>query len=132
MDQVSVADIELFCREYIAEGAIKRVRVSALVDSGSYSLVIPNHIQWQLGLRVLGERMAILANELEVKGTVVGPVEIRFENRRTTVDAVVLADRGEVLLGSVPMEDLDVSIDPKRQKLIVNPDYPYIPLTYAK
>ena len=56
----------------------------------------------------------------------------RFENRRTTVDAVVLADRGEVLLGSVPMEDLDVIIDPKRQKLIVNPDYPYIPLTYAK
>ena len=81
---------------------------------------------------MLGERMAILANELEVKGTVVGPLEIRFENRRTTVDAVVLADRGEVLLGSVPMEDLDVIIDPKRQKLIVNPDYPYIPLTYAK
>jgi len=132
IELISVDDMALFSRGYIAEDEIKRVRVSALVDSGSYSLVIPNHIKEQLGLRVLGERMAILANEPEVKETVVGPVEIRFENRRTTVDAVVLADRGEVLLGSVPMEDLDVIIDPKRQTLIVNPDYPYIPLTYAK
>lgn len=132
IELISVDDIALFSRGYLAENEIKRVRVNALVDSGSYMLVIPNHVKEQLGLRVLGERMAILANELEVRGTVVGPVEVRFENRRTTVDAVVLSDQGEVLLGSVPMEDLDVLIDPKRQKLIVNPDYPNIPLTYAK
>lgn len=132
IELISVDDIALFSRGYLAENEIKRVRVSALVDSGSYMLVIPNHVKEQLGLRVLGERMAILANELEVRGTVVGPVEVRFENRRTTVDAVVLSDQGEVLLGSVPMEDLDVLIDPKKQKLVVNPDYPNIPLTYAK
>jgi clan AA aspartic protease len=132
IELISVDDTALFSRGYLAENEIKRVRVNALVDSGSYMLVIPNHVKEQLGLRVLGERMAILANELEVRGTVVGPVEVRFENRRTTVDAVVLSDQGEVLLGSVPMEDLDVLIDPKRQKLIVNPDYPNIPLTYAK
>ena len=32
----------------------------------------------------------------------------------------------EVLLGSIPMEDLDVVIDPKRQRLVVNPESPYI------
>lgn len=132
IELISVDDTALFSHGYIAENEIKRVRVNALVDSGAYMLVIPNHVKEQLGLRVLGERMAILANELEVRGIVVGPVEVRFENRRTTVDAVVLSDQGEVLLGSVPMEDLDVLIDPKRQKLIVNPDYPNIPLTYAK
>ena len=70
IELISVDDMALFSRGYIAEDEIKRVRVSALVDSGSYSLVIPNHIKEQLGLRVLGERRAILANELEVKRTV--------------------------------------------------------------
>ncbi len=132
IELISVDDLALNRRGFITEDEIKRVRVNALVDSGSYMLVIPGHLKEQLDLAVLEERMATLADEKEVRGTVVGPVEVRFENRRTTVDALVLADQGEVLLGSVPMEDLDVVIDPKRQTLIVNPDYPYIPLTYAK
>src|SRR2546426_11899354 len=73
IELISVDDTALFRHGYLAENEIKRVRVSALVDSGSYMLVIPNEIKEKLGLRVLGERMAILANELEVRGTVVGP-----------------------------------------------------------
>jgi len=132
IELISADDLALNRRGFITEDEIKRVRVNALVDSGSYMLVIPGHLKEQLDLPVLEERMATLADEKEVRGTVVGPVEVRFENRRTTVDALVLADQGEVLLGSVPMEDLDVVIDPKRQTLIVNPEYPYIPSTYAK
>jgi clan AA aspartic protease len=132
IELISVDDLALHRRGFIATEDIKRVTVSALVDSGAYSLVIPNHVKEQLGLAVLGERMAKLPNEQEIKATVVGPVEIRFENRSTTGNAIVLADQGEVLLGSIPMEDLDVIIDSKRQKLTVNPDYPNIPLTYAK
>ena len=63
---------------------------------------------------------------------VVGPIEIRFKNRRSVADALVLPGATEVLLGSVPMEDLDVVIDPKRQTLGVNPENPNIPLTIVK
>ena len=132
IELISADDLALHRRGFIAEDEIRRVRVNALVDSGAYMLVIPQRLKEQLGLSILGERMATLADEHEVRGTVVGPVEIRFENRRTTADALMLSTEGEVLLGSVPMEDLDVVIDPKQRKLIVNPDYPYIPLTYAK
>ena|SRR5216684_237345 len=132
IELISSDDLALHRRGFITEDEIRRVRVNALVDSGSYMLVIPQRLKEQLGLSVLGERMATLADEHSVRGAVVGPVEIRFENRRTTADALVLSAEGEVLLGSVPMEDLDVVIDPKQRKLIVNPDYPYIPLTYAK
>jgi len=38
----------------------------------------------------------------------------------------VLPGDSEVLLGAIPMEDLDVSVNPKEQKLIVNPSSPYI------
>lgn len=132
IELISSDDLALHRRGFITEDEIRRVRVNALVDSGSYMLVIPQRLKEQLGLSVLGERMATLADEHLVRGAVVGPVEIRFENRRTTADALVLSAEGEVLLGSVPMEDMDVVIDPKQRKLIVNPDYPYIPLTYAK
>jgi hypothetical protein len=58
---------------------------------------------------------------------VVGPVEVRFENRRVSADAMVLPGNAEVLLGSIPLEGMDVVIDPKQQKLLVNPATPYMP-----
>jgi len=51
---------------------------------------------------------------------------VRFENRRTTVDAMVLPAEAEVLLGAIPLEGLDVCINPKEQTLTVNPASPYL------
>jgi hypothetical protein len=54
----------------------------------------------------------------------VGPVEVRFENRSTIVKAIVLPGAEEVLLGAIPLEGLDVFIDPTNERLIVNPKSP--------
>jgi clan AA aspartic protease len=102
------------------------MKVAVLVDSGSYMLVINDHIKEQLDLPVLEEQTARLADESEIRVEVVGPVEIRFENRRATVDAMVFPGNAEPLLGVIPMEDMDVVIDSKQQRLIVNPENPYI------
>jgi hypothetical protein len=39
---------------------------------------------------------------------------------------MVLPGDSEMLLGAIPMEDIDVLIHPLRQELIVNPEHPYI------
>jgi hypothetical protein len=65
-----------------------------------------------------------LANGDIMRADVVGPVEVRFQNRKTTVNAVVIEAETEVLLGAIPMQGMDVMIDPKREQLIVNPDSP--------
>jgi hypothetical protein len=44
----------------------------------------------------------------------------------------VLSDATEVLLGAIPLEDLDVLIDSKLQQLIVNPARPYLAGTKIK
>ena len=62
----------------------------------------------------------------KIKLDIVGPVDLRFENRATTCRAMVLPGDSEILLGSIPMEDMDLLIDPKRQRLIVNPETPYL------
>jgi hypothetical protein len=44
----------------------------------------------------------------------------------------VLPGNAEVLLGSIPMEDLDVLIHPLRQELIVNPEHPDMAMVKIK
>ena len=55
----------------------------------------------------------------------VGPIEVRFKNRRCVVDAMVLPGDNELLLGAIPLEDMDVLVNPYRRGLIVNPEHPY-------
>ncbi len=108
------------------ESELRRMPVRILVDSGAATLVINDNIRKQLGLRTKEERVMQLADESLLALDVVGPVEIRFENRRSMLDAVVLPGNAEPLLGAMPMQDMDVLIDPHRHRLIVNPDHPII------
>ena len=108
-------------RGQLPENEIRRVTTRALVDSGAYDLILNQEIQDRLQLPVLGKRLVKLADETVIEVDIVGPVEVRFETRATTVRALVLPDTEEVLLGAIPLEGLDVIIDPLRERLLVNP-----------
>jgi hypothetical protein len=60
----------------------------------------------------------------------VGPIQIRFQNRTCFTGALVLGD--SVLLGAVPMEDMDLVISPSRQTIVVNPKSPNMPSAVVK
>ena len=134
------AEIELFNagelynfrKGEISEDEIKQVKVIALVDTGSYMLTINDTVRHQLGLPLIEKQFSVLADESEIEVEVVGPVEVRFENRRASVDAIVIPNANEVLLGAIPMEDMDVLVDPRQQKLVVNPKHPYVATKYLK
>ena len=101
------------------------MHVNILVDTGSYMLAINENIQEQLKFPVVEKRKAQLANGHIVECDVVSHVELKFKNRRTMCNAMVLPGDAEPLLGAIPLEDMDVLIHPLRQELIVNPDHPY-------
>jgi hypothetical protein len=44
-------------------------------------------------------------------------VEIRWKDRRTSQEAVVIPDAGEILLGALPLEGMDLCVDPVNQRL---------------
>ena len=132
IDIISVDDIVLHRRGIIDESEIKKVTVTALVDSGAYMLSINDNIKTQLDLPVIENQFVTLADESTIEVEIVGPVEVHFENRSTSVRAVVLPGDAEVLLGAIPMEDMDVLVDPRQGKLVVNPKHPYVANKYLK
>ena len=125
IELINGEDMVLARRNFIGEDEIKRMPVNMLVDTGSIYMCINESIQEQLGLSVLEQRKGQLANGHIVEYNVVGPIEVRFKNRRCSVDAMVLPGDSEPLLGAIPLEDMDILIHPYRQELIVNPDHPY-------
>ena len=60
----------------------------------------------------------------------VGPLELRFKNRAGYAGALVMGD--QVLLGAIPMEDVDLVILPKERRLDINPDNPNVASSIAK
>jgi clan AA aspartic protease len=102
----------------------------ALVDTGAVHLCLPKHVVLQLGLQTVQQREVTTADGQRHICDYVGPVEVRFENRSCFVGALVLGD--DVLLGAVPMEDLDLVVSPARQTVEVNPSSPNIPSSVVK
>jgi clan AA aspartic protease len=109
----------------IASEAIKTLSVKALVDTGAITLTINDEIAKQLDLEVKDQVDVELADGTRGKNALVGPVDIRFDNRITSCLALVLPGATEVLLGAIPMEGMDVIIDPKLERLTVHPDRPF-------
>jgi len=108
----------------------EKLEVRCLVDSGSTYLCIPSHVANQLGLVALETREATLADGNSQSVPYTGPIQVTFQNRNCFVGALILGN--EVLLGAVPMEDMDLVIHPKLLKLSVNPESPNVARGYVK
>lgn len=109
---------------------LEPVEVDALADSGAVHLCIPEHIRIQLGFEEIAKKEVTLADGSKKLFPYVGPVELHFKNRVGFAGALVMGD--EVLLGAIPMEDMDLIIIPRTRTLDVNPGSPNIATSVAK
>ncbi len=101
------------------------LEVRALVDTGALMLCVPASVASQLGLRELERREVTLADGGKHSVPYVGPVQLSFGNRSCFVGAFVLGQ--QVLVGAIPLEDMDLVIAPATRKVVVNPLSPDIP-----
>jgi clan AA aspartic protease len=109
---------------------IAPMQVRALADTGALMLCIPEHLALQLQLETVELREVTLADGRCVEVPYVGPVSVGFDKRRCFTGALVLGE--EVLLGAVPMEDMDLVLNPARQSVTVNPASPNMPHSRVK
>jgi len=108
------------------------IAARALVDTGAHTLCIPEHIALQLDLDLASgqPREVTLADGRRRSVPYAGPIEVSFDKRNCFVGALVMGD--EVLLGAVPMEDMDLVVSPARNSVIINPDFPNFPHALVK
>jgi clan AA aspartic protease len=112
------------------ENELSPMDVQALVDTGAMHLCIPQHVAVQLRLETAYEREVTTADGSKRVCAYVGPIEVRFDGRACFTGALVLGD--EVLLGAVPMEDMDLVVSPATRSVSVNPQSPNIPSSTVK
>ena len=109
---------------------LKPMVVEALVDTGAMTICIPEHVAFQLQLKEIEKREVTTADDRSHVVPYVGPIQIRFQNRTCFTGALVIGE--SVLLGAVPMEDMDLVVAPSRQTITVNPKSPNIPSAVVK
>lgn len=112
------------------EQRLAPVRVNALADTGALMLCLPEPVARQLNLTAESLREVSVADGRSMKVPYVGPIKVAFGERFCYVGALILGD--EVLLGAVPMEDMDLVVNPGRREVTVDPASPNIPHARAK
>jgi clan AA aspartic protease len=98
------------------------VQVEALADTGSVHLCLPPHVAEALGLEEQNQQSVTIADGSRRTVPYVGPVEMRFENRVGFGGALVMGD--QVLLGALPLADMDLVVIPRERRVAVNPNSP--------
>lgn len=101
---------------------LEPIEIEAMADTGSMHLCIPASIQDALELEALEERPVVLADGTRRSVPYVGPIELRYAGRVGFTGALVMGD--QPLLGLVPMEDMDLVVVPKTQRVVPNPANP--------
>jgi clan AA aspartic protease len=113
----NAGDVTNARRGIIPEQQVREAAVTATVDTGTGTLVINEDMRQKLGLAVEGLRRATLADGAGAPYQVTEPVKIHWKDRATTCQALVVPHSDTILLGVIPLEDLDLTVDPVRQTL---------------
>ena len=118
----NMMDVGDAMRGLIEEDKIRQMTVESVVDTGAWTLVINEEIRDKLGLLDRGFWEATLADGQKAEYPMAGPVEIRWKNRHMIGEALVLPEAPDVLLGALPLEHMDLTINPKRELVGVHGD----------
>jgi len=109
---------------------VRTYRADALIDTGAVKTVLPVHVVQQLGLAVVGERIAEHADGRKDAVGLTEPVKIDIDGRTTSEEALVLGD--EVIIGQTVLETIDMLVDCTNRRLIPNPAHPDQPVVKIK
>jgi clan AA aspartic protease len=110
-------DRRLANRGYISKEQIRTLEVEATPDTGAWTLIINDETRRQLGLETDDTVESSMANGATAQYDLTEPVEIRWKNRRTKQQAVVIPNAPDILLGALPLEGMDLCVDVVNKRL---------------
>ena len=120
-------DMALARRGLLPSDQIRTIEMEGLVDTGATSLVIPLAVAEALGLPEVRRRPVRLADGSVHNFPLVSELHIEILGRDMACDAIAIP-ASTLLIGQIPLEMLDLVVDPKSRDLAVNPESPDAPM----
>jgi clan AA aspartic protease len=118
-------------RGLIPLAEVRSLELEALVDRGATTLVLPEDAVTALGLSELRRSDVRLADGSTRRVPWVTGLLIEILGRNMSCHALVMPAGSTPLIGQIPLEALDLVVDPKSREVTVNPASPDIPLLDA-
>jgi clan AA aspartic protease len=115
---VNIGDKNDAKRGYMPQDQIRQLTVNAVVDTGAWTLVINEETREKLGLLAEEDSETTVAGGGKVPSRITEYVEVRWKDRKTSCEAVVLPGEEDVLIGVYPLEGMDLMVHPKKQEVI--------------
>ncbi len=110
-------------RGKLSADKVRSVEVSdALVDTGANMLGMPKRLIAQLGLLPFRTRTVRTPGGMATL-PLYHVVQVTIQDRECHCDVMELPDNCPVLIGQIPLEQLDFVVDPMNQRLIGNPEH---------
>jgi len=103
---------------FIKPEDIRTTTVTAIADTGSMYLVITEDLRQKLGLGIKEEKTALIANGQKITSHLTDAVEVYWKNRFTVVHAMVIPGAQRILFGAIPMEAMDLMVNPVTQEVV--------------
>jgi clan AA aspartic protease len=101
----------------ISEGEVRQMTVEAVVDTGASTMVITEEVCRELGLAIEEEGYVHIANGARQPCKRTEPVSIYWGNRYAACSALVIPGSDRNLLGAIPLEDMDLRVNPVKRCL---------------
>ena len=100
---------------------VRRITVpDALVDAGATLLSLPTRLVRQLGLTPRPTR-TVISSTGPAEATLYDAVRLTIQDRDCTADVMEVPDDVPVLIGQLPLENLDLVVDLRARRLTGNP-----------
>jgi predicted aspartyl protease len=114
---VNVRDAACARSGYIKEADVRQATVDAVVDTGAGPLLITEAMRQKLGLEIEKDDSVSLVGDAPQKRAVAEAVRIVWNDRFTSSRPTVLPGGDETLLGVIPLEDMDLLVNPVKRCL---------------
>ncbi|MDR1636904.1 MAG: aspartyl protease family protein [Treponema sp.] len=102
---------------FIPQAGVRAMTIDAMPDTGAWTLVINEDVRKKLGLAIEGSIASTLADGSTTVYKQTEAVKIQWKDRSTTQQALVVPEADDILLGALPLEALDLMVDPVNERL---------------
>jgi clan AA aspartic protease len=124
----NLVDLENARSGLIPPEAVRVQEVNAMVDTGAITLVLPADVVAALGLPKSHRERARLADGTVRELDIVTGLRIEILGRFMACDAYVTPVGSTPLIGQIPLEGLDLVVNPRSREITTNPAHPDGPL----